>query len=256
MAVYDHQEQEQLDELKAWWQQHGNWLTNILLAIALVALAWQGWNYWQRKQTAEAAGLYGALQMAVAKQDSKAVRDLTGELIDKYPRTPYAVMGVLVGAKAQIEGNDAKTARMQLTWAADNAKDDALRDLARLRLASLLLDEKAYDEALALMNKESLPSFAARFLEIKGDILVAQGKEEDAKAAYLQALTKEQELQKAVGSGPDKQRSAYAEVLKIKLESVGGKAPEEAPADAAKSDAAKADAPKPDAAKAAAGAKQ
>lgn len=235
MAVYDHEEQEQLDELKVWWKQYGNRVTNVLLAIALALLAWQGWNYWQRKQAAQAAGLYGALQMAVAKQDTKAVRDLAGELIDKYPRTPYAGLGILVAAKAQIDGNDAKTARMQLAWAADNAKDEAIRDLARLRLASLLLDEKTYDEALQQINKEALPSFVPRFQEVKGDILLAQGKTEEAKVAYLLALTKQQEQSKNVASAKGaQQQSPYAEVLKIKLESVGGKAPaEKVDADAA-----------------------
>ena len=71
-----------------------------------------------------------------------------------------------------------KTAQAQLAWAAENAKDEP-RDLARLRLAAVLLDEKAYDEALKQLAAEP-PAFAARFDELKGDVLAAQGKKPEA----------------------------------------------------------------------------
>ena len=54
-------------------------------------------------------------------------------------------MGVLVSARAQVAAGDLKTARAQLAWAVDSVDDDGLRDLARLRLAIIMLDEKAFD---------------------------------------------------------------------------------------------------------------
>jgi len=145
MAAYDLEEQEQLDQLKTWWKMYGNLVTGVVTAAALVALGWQGWNWWQRNQAAQASGLYGVLQQAAAQKDAKRSREVAGELIDKYSRTPYAGLGALISAKVQVEGGDAKTAQAQLTWAVEHAQDEAVRDLARLRLAAVLLDEKSYD---------------------------------------------------------------------------------------------------------------
>ena len=218
MATYDLEEQEQLDELKTWWKMHGNLVTTVALVAALGLLAWQGWNWWQRNQAAQASGIYGGLQMAVAQQDTKRVRDLAGELIDKYPRTTYAGLGVLLAGKVLSDAGDGKSAQAQLNWAADNASDDTVRDLARLRLAILLLDEKSYDAALQRLATEPQAAFAARYAEVRGDALAAQGKNADAKAAYEAALSKVGETK----AGPGMQvQEAYREMLQSKLDSLG-----------------------------------
>jgi len=224
MAVYDHEEQEQLEELKAWWKQYGNLVTSILLALALAAVAWQGWNWWQRKQSAEAAGLYAAVQRAAVQGDARRTRELAGQLIDQYGRTAYAAMAAMLSGKVQVvadSGGDPKSARAQLQWAAENAADDALRELARLRLAALLLDTKDYDEALRqLATEPATASFAPRFNELRGDVLLAQGKTTEARTAYEAALAKAKS-KAGDGAAPGQQR-AYLEMLQTKLESVGG----------------------------------
>ncbi len=141
MAVYDLEEQEQLAELKTWWKQHGTLVTSVITAVALTVAAWQGWNWWQRQQSAQASGVYMALEQAIGARDGKKVRELAGALIEKYPGTTYAAMGALLSARAQVEFGDAKTAHAQLQWVAEQGKDELVRDLARLRLAALLLDE-------------------------------------------------------------------------------------------------------------------
>lgn len=223
MAVYDHEEQEQLDALKAWWRDHGNKVINFALAAALVAAAVSGWKWWQDKQAGEAGALYGQLQAAAEKHDVKAVRDAALALVDNYSGTVYAGMGALLAAKLQAEEGDFKNARAQLAWVAEKSSDESLRDLARLRLAGLLLDDKAYDEALQQLAKEPEAAFAARYAEVRGDIYVGQGKADDARAAYAAALGK---LDSKGGvETPASQREAmYRELLQIKLESVGGKA--------------------------------
>jgi predicted negative regulator of RcsB-dependent stress response len=227
MAVYDHEEQEQLDEIKAWWKQHGNTVVNIALVIALALAAVSGWKWWQAKQSGEAAALYGRLQAAAEKRDVKVVRDTAVELADKYSGTTYAAMGALMSARVQLDGDDAKNAKAQLAWAAEKSSDPALRDLARLRLAALLLDDKSYDDALKQLSAEPEPGFAARFAELKGDVYAAQGKKEDARTAYQAALTK-LEAGKTSGGGldsPNAQREAmYRELMQLKLDSLGGKA--------------------------------
>jgi len=217
MAAYDLEEQEQLDELKTWWKMHGNLVTSIALAVALVAAAWQGWNWWQRKQSAEASALFAAVQQAVAAQDAKRSRDLSGELIGKYSGTDYAGMAALLSARTLADSGDVKTASAQLAWAAENAKDVALRDLARLRYAAALADEKDYEGALKQLATEPATSFGPRYAELKGDILGAQGKLAEAKAAYESALAKFDQLGKAeAGHSP-----AYRDVLQTKLDSLG-----------------------------------
>ena len=190
MAAYDLEEQEQLATLKAWWKENGN---SVLAAVSLVLIvyaAWQGWNYYQRNQAAQASGLYDAVQKAAGANDLKLVRESTGTVLEQFPRTTYAAMAALVSAKAHFQGGDLKTAHAQLAWVAENAKDEGLQDIARLRLASVMLDEKAYDEALKVLDAKHAPVFDAQFLATRGDVLVAQGKRDEAANAYKAALDK------------------------------------------------------------------
>jgi predicted negative regulator of RcsB-dependent stress response len=190
MATYDLEEQEQLAALKAWWNDNGNLVMTTVTAVLVVFAAWQGWNYYQRSQASQASGLYEAVQKAAATKDLKLVRESAGAVLEQFPRTTYAAMAALVSAKAHFQGGDLKTARAQLTWVTENAKDEALQDIARLRLASVMLDEKAYDEALKVLEAKHGAAFEAQFLAARGDILVAQGKNVDAAGAYKGALEK------------------------------------------------------------------
>lgn len=224
MATYDLEEQEQLAELKAWWKQYGNLVTGIITAAALAALAWQGWNWYQRQQSAQAAVVFAGLQKAIANNDSQRIKATSGELVDRYGGTAYAPLAALKTARALIDAGDVKTARVQLAWVVEHGKDE-LRDLARLRLAALLLDEKAYDEALKLLEATPAAGFAVRFADARGDVLVAQGKAGEARAAYRSALSGLD-----VADGGDKGRNslqdsqanaAYRESLQLKLDGLG-----------------------------------
>ena len=190
MAAYDLEEQEQLATLKAWWKENGNTVMAAVSLVLIVFASWQGWNFYQRTQAAQASNLYDAVQKAASANDLKLVRESAGAVLEQYPRTTYAAMAALVSAKAHFQEGDLKTARAQLSWVAENAKDDGLKDIARLRLASVMLDEKAYDEALKVLDARHGAAFDAQFLAARGDILVAQGKREEAGAAYNAALDK------------------------------------------------------------------
>ncbi len=222
MAAYDLEEQEQLDELKTWWKMHGNLVTTVVTAAAVAVLAWQGWNWWQRSQAAQASGLYSGVQLAAAQKDVKRARELAGELIDKYASTSYAGLAALMSAKVMAEGGDAKSARAQLTWAAEKARDDGVRDLARLRLATVMLDEKQYDDALKQLAAEPAPAMAPRFHELRGDILLAQGKVGEAKTSYEAALAKLDTVIKAAAENEARAHAPYREMLQSKLDGVRG----------------------------------
>ena len=212
MAHYDLEEQEQIDTLKTGWKRDGNLGTGVVVAGSLAVIGWQGWNWYQRSQAAQASAIYGVLEQAVAARDAQKVKAAAGELAEKFGGTTYAALGALVAARQSFEAGDLKTARAQLTWAADNGKDE-IGDLARLRLASVLLDEQAYDEALKQLEAAHAAAFAARFLELKGDVLAAAGKKPEARAAYQAALEKGEVREGRGGAG--------RELLRQKLDSLG-----------------------------------
>lgn len=224
MATYDLEEQEQLAELKAWWKQYGNLVVGILTAASIGVIAWQGWNWYQRNQTGQASMIYGVLQKSVLEKDSQRIKAASGELLEKFGGTTYAPLGALISAKAMFDAGDVKTAKVQLAWVVEHGKDE-FRDLARLRLASVLLDEEAYDEALKQLDGSFNTKFAVRFAESRGDILMAQGKVVEARAAYQTALAKLDEADKSVeerSSLQDKQANGpYREMLQQKRESLG-----------------------------------
>ena len=209
MAHYDLEEQEQIATLKTWWKMYGNLVSGVITVFCLVVIGWQGWNWYQRSQSGQASAIYNVLEQAVAAGDAQKVKGAAGELAEKFGRTTYASLGALLAAKQSFDAGDLKTAKAQLGWAAEHGKDE-IKDLARLRLAAVQLDEKAYDEALKELEASHAPTFDARFLELKGDVLTAQGKKPEARAAYKAALDK-----------AENKPGAGQQLLQQKLDSLG-----------------------------------
>lgn len=208
--AYDHDEQEQLDSLKAWWNQHGN-LVTWLLIIALSAYAgWTGWNYYQRNQAVQASQLYEELQKAASAKDQAKVQRAAVDMQDKFGRTAYAQMSALAAAKAAFDAGDLKAAKAQLQWTISNARDEEYKAVAKIRLVGILLDEKAYDEGLKVLAGDFPAPFAGIVADRKGDILVAQEKINEARTAYQAALEKTEQ------SDPGRQ------LIQLKLDAIGG----------------------------------
>jgi predicted negative regulator of RcsB-dependent stress response len=216
--AYDLEEQEQLASLKAFWSQYGNLLSWVLI-IALASYAgYNFWTYHQRSQAAEASGLYDELQKSLAAKDNAKVQRVASDVESKFGSTAYGPMSALVAARSAFDANDLKTAKAQLQWAAEHGSDE-YKSIAKLRLAAVLLDQKAYDEGLKLLGTEFLPQFAGEVADRKGDILVAQNKLAEARSAYQAAL-----------AAMDK-KNPGRQLVQLKLESIGGSA--EAPKAAA-----------------------
>ena len=207
----DLEEQEQVAELKAWWKQHGNLIVGTVLACAVAFAGWQGWRWYQASQTGQAAGLYEALAKAAQAGDAKALRDAGGSLIESYPRTLYAAMGSLVAARFHFDRNDFKAAKTQLEWVVERSPADDFKDLARLRLAAILLDEKAHDEALKVLDAKHAAAYDAQFAALRGDVLVAKNQPAEARAAYQLAIEK-----------AAKDQGAFRESVRMRLEALGG----------------------------------
>ena len=206
--AYDLEEQEQLDELKAWWKSYGSMVLLVVVVAIASSIAVQGWKYYQNKQSKEASAQYEALTQSDPK-DIKAIRGLSAGLIEKYASTPYAARAAVVAAKANFAAGDAKSAKAQLEWAAKNAQENQVKSIALLQLAAIQLDEKQYDAALITLAEKHDMGFDGIFADLKGDILVAQNKKVEAKAAYEEALTKLDV------------RSHYSSYTQHKLEALG-----------------------------------
>jgi len=207
--AYDLEEQEQIANFKAFWNRFGNLITWVLIIALGGYAAYNFWNTHQRGQTAEASGLYDELVTSSQAGDQAKVKRVAGDLESKFGSTAYAQMAALTAAKAAFDANDLATAKAQLQWAIDHGNDE-YKSVARLRMAGVLLDEKAYDKALAILNAEFPAQFAAEVADRKGDVLVAQNKLPDARTAYQAALDK-----------MDKKHPGR-QIVQVKLDAIGG----------------------------------
>ena len=207
--AFNLEEQEQIDSLKRVWKRYGNIATWVLIVILAIYAAIQGWNWYQRKQAAQASALYYEMQTAVLSGDSQRALQVAKDIQDKFGGTAYAPMISLVAAKMAYENNDAATAKTQLKWVTQNSSEEGYKVLAQVRLAGILLDEKAYDEALGVLSGSAPEAFTGLIEDRKGDIYLAQNKIEEAKASYKVAY------EKMAPDNPGRQ------LVKLKLEEVG-----------------------------------
>ena len=206
----DLEEQEQLDALKHFWNRWGN-LISWLLIIALGSYAaWNGWNYWQRKQAALASALYDKLADGVRDGDMARTERAMADLQASYGGTTYGAFGGLLAAKTQQEKGKTAEARATLAWVADKAPSDGLKAIARLRLAAVLAEQKAYDEALGTLAGSFPPAYAALVADRRGDVLLLQGKRDEAASEYGKAY-----------QGMDAGAGEYRRLVGVKLNALG-----------------------------------
>ena len=184
----DLQEQEQLDELKAFWKQYGNLITWVLVAVLAAFAGWNLWNRYQADQAGKASALFDQLTRAADAGNADMAVRAFGDLQSRYPHTAFTEQGGLLAAKVAYEKGKPDAARTALTWVAGNATEDEYRTIAHLRLAGLLLDQKQPDEAMKQLDAADAKGFEPLVADRRGDVLMAQGKKEEAKAAYQAAF--------------------------------------------------------------------
>lgn len=190
MATYDLEEQEKIDGLKSWWETYGTLLI-VVVAIFIASIGGvKAWNYYQQQQIGQAAELYSSLLQVEASGDSKKISDAAHLLMEGFPSSGYASRAALISARASFDSGDVQNAKSRLQWTLDNTKEDELKDLVRLRLAGILLDERKYDDALRLLDTKHGESFDGLYADLKGDVLNAAGKIAEARIAYQTALDK------------------------------------------------------------------
>jgi len=206
MADLSYSEDEQLEQIKAWWKRNGtSIIAGVVLGLAIVG----GYNYWrsyQKSQAESASGMYEKMMIEYAggKAD-EAIKTATA-LIDQYKSTPYAGNAGLFLARIQYDKKDSNAAAKQLRWVIENATEPAIAHVARLRLGRLLLDEGKGAEVAAVLKVEDYGGFESAYRELEGDVALANGDAARARDAYTRAL----EVLPA--------DSVYQSILKLKLD--------------------------------------
>ncbi len=206
--AYDLEEQEQLDEIKAWWKKNGKLVTNTVIAALLAYVAWQGYQYWQNKKVSEASGIYQSMVMLDEGKVAEIKAQAT-KLMDGFSGTPYAGRAAVLLAKAEFASKDSKAAKADLQWAIDHAKEGAVQAIASLQLASILLEDKDYEGAHTVLDGKMDVGYIGLRDEMKGNVYLAQGKQAEAKKAFESALNN-------LDAG-----GAMYQATKLKLESLG-----------------------------------
>jgi predicted negative regulator of RcsB-dependent stress response len=205
----DLEEQEQLDQLKHFWAQYGNLITWALIVVLGGFAAWNGWNWWQRSQSIKAAALYDEIERAADARDAEKIERALADMKDQFGGTSFAVQGAMLAAQSLFEAGKPDGAKAALSWVADSGSDDSYKAVARLRLAGVHLQAQAYDEALKVLEAPMPEAYVALAADRRGDVLMAQGKTEEAKAQY----------QKAWDTMSD--RTEYRQLVQVKLAALG-----------------------------------
>jgi predicted negative regulator of RcsB-dependent stress response len=186
---YDFEEQERLAELKAWWEDNRIYVVGAVVAAALSFGGWKGWQYWQVRQDEEAAALFLPVTEAQRTGDPKKIADAAQKLVADYPGSFYASQAALIAARAAFDAGNLDEARKQLEWAMGNGVE-VHRGVARMRLAAVQLEQKKHDEALRTLDGNQDPGFVALAADLRGDVMLAQGRLDEARAAYRLAIDK------------------------------------------------------------------
>jgi predicted negative regulator of RcsB-dependent stress response len=205
----DLEEQEQLDELKHFWKQYGNLLTWALIVVLGAFAAWNGYQYWQRSQAAQASVMYDEMDRAAKAGDTARIDRALADMKERFGGTTYAQQAGLLAAKAYYDKGNIDASRAALSWVAEKAADSGYQAIAKLRLAGILLEKKSYDEALQQLSGSFSKDFSALIADRRGDILLAQGKKAEAKAEYEKAYKAFDE------------RAEYRRLVEFKLNALG-----------------------------------
>ena len=214
----DLEEQEQLDELKHFWKQYGNVITWLLIVVMGAYACWNGYQYWERQQSAKASALFDEVERTAAAGDAAKMERAWTDMKERFPGTTFAAQSALLAARVfqQADKNDA--AQAALKWAGDNASDEASAQLARIRLANLQVQQKSFDDALKTLSKPFHASFAGLAADVQGDILLAQNKSPEAVKAYSDAW-------KQLADNTDYRRLVAAKLNALGVDPTTAKAP-------------------------------
>lgn len=206
---YDFEEQERIAELKAWWEDNRWFVIGGVVVAILTFAGYRGWIWWSQRSAEEAMAMYAPVEQATKGGDAAKVEQSAQALIDKHPRSFEASEAALILAKQAFDAGKLDEARKRLEWVMQNGAD-AHRGVARMRVAAVLLEQKKYDEALKVLDENKDEAFVPLAADLRGDVMLAQGRLDEARAAYKLAVEK---------AGPHNPVKGIAET---KLNALGG----------------------------------
>ncbi len=180
-------EREQIEIFRQWWRENGWYLVGGVGLGVLGLLGWNRYNAFVDTRAEEAAAIYVELRDAVSDDDMGSARNLLDELRDEFPASPYTDQGGLMVALIRLDAGQVDGAIDELRFVMESTSDPELALIARLRLARVLAQDQAYEEALTLLDVAP-GSFSARYNEVRGDIHTALGDADSARVAYSAAL--------------------------------------------------------------------
>jgi len=205
----DHEEQDQLEEIKHFWSKYGSLLTWILIALLAAYSGWNVWQYWQNRQALQASVLFQSVDQAVASSDEALVQRSLADMQDKFSSATYAAHASLLASKFWSDHAKPELSKKALVWVVDHASDPGLVSIARLRLASLALDGKQTQEAKDWLKKEFPKAFESLANDRMGDALMLEHNAQEAKDKYLAAWKGMTE------------RTQYRQIVEVKLAALG-----------------------------------
>lgn len=205
----DLEEQEQLDQLKHFWKQYGNLITWGLILVLAGFASWNYYKYWQRSQATQAAAMYDELERVVNSADAAKIDRVFLDMKEQFSSTVYAQQsGLLVAKQYYVMGN-VDGAKSALTWVIDKSSDPGYQAIAKLRMAGILMETKAFDAALQQLAGTFPSNFEALVADRKGDIFLLQGKRTEAISQFETAFKKFEP------------QTEYRRFVEVKLNSLG-----------------------------------
>ena len=209
MADYQTEDQ-QIESFKQWWAKNGRSTIVALIAGLGIVLGGRAWIEHQDSQSHAASMLYQAMLTAMKDGKPDAALEQGTRILGQYSSTPYATLAALTSAKVKMDQGDLTTARTHLQWVLDHGKPQEMVNIARLRLARVLMDGGEVQPALTLLGSEPPPGFEVAYKELEGDLYRALGQIDNARTAYRSAMA---------ALTP---QARNREELQMKLEDVGG----------------------------------
>ena len=181
-------DQQQAELIKNWLKENSKFLVG---GVVLGVSGFFGIQFLQQNKLKEAemaSQLYSEIEFAVKQQRLTQAQTLLQKMDSDFANTPYQDQGHLFMAKLFMDSVDYENAIIQLEFLVENSIDESLKQIARIRIARIRLQQNLYDEALQALQTESMGSFEAKYEEIRGDIFSKQGQFSEAQAAYLKAM--------------------------------------------------------------------
>jgi predicted negative regulator of RcsB-dependent stress response len=207
--VETYSQQDEYDKLKEWWKNYGvSLIVGVVIGIAIL-FGYKYWTQYQERQRQTASMLYEEMQASHRGRQADKTLAHGERLIKEFSSTPYAGLAALLLARQHVDAGDREQARLRLEWALKNATHAAATHAARLRLARLLAEAGDADGALKLAETGDKAGFEAEYSELRGDLLVAKGRRDEARAAYRDAM-------KGI-----REATSHSSTLRLKLEDLG-----------------------------------